>query len=56
MESAIRSPLHKQVRSVSEVTYQTCGAMPECRTFCHWLRQQFAGGEPDREEGGLATL
>ncbi|WP_260393194.1 hypothetical protein [Aeromonas jandaei] len=28
----------------------------ECRAFCHWLGQQFADGEPDREEGGVATL
>ncbi len=30
--------------------------MPECRAFCHWLGQQFADGESDREEGGVATL
>ncbi len=56
MESAARSPLCEQVRSVIEVTYQKCGAMPECRAFCHWLGQQFAGGEPDRDEDGVATL
>ncbi len=56
MESAIRPPLHEQVSSVIEVTYQTCGAIPACRAFCHWLGQQFADGEPDRREGGVATL
>ncbi len=56
MESAIRPPLHKQVRSVSEVTYQTCGVMPACRAFYHWLGQQCAGSEPDLDEGRVATL
>ena len=30
--------------------------MPECRAFCHWLGQQFADGELEREDGGLVTL
>ncbi|KZW94907.1 hypothetical protein WM54_17735 [Aeromonas veronii] len=56
MESAIRSPLHKQVSSVIEVTDQKCGVMPTCLAFCHCLGQQFAEGEAEREEDGLATL
>ncbi len=56
MERATRPPLHKQVSSVIEVTYQKCGVMPMCLAFCHRLDQQFADGEPDREEGGVATL
>lgn len=28
----------------------------EYRAFSHWLGQQFAGGEPDRDEDGVATL
>ncbi|MBW3807713.1 LysR family transcriptional regulator [Aeromonas jandaei] len=38
------------------LVHQDSDGMPECRAFCHWLGQQFADGEPDREEGGLATL
>ncbi|WP_071914184.1 LysR family transcriptional regulator [Aeromonas sp. SCS5] len=38
------------------LVHQDSEGMPECRAFCHWLGQQFADGEPDREEGGLATL
>jgi LysR family glycine cleavage system transcriptional activator len=38
------------------LVHQESEGMPECRAFCHWLGQQFADGEPDREEGGLATL
>ncbi len=56
MESAIRSPLRKQASSVIGTIYQESEGMPECRAFCHWLGQQFADGEPDWEEGGLATL
>ena len=40
----------------SLLIHQESEGMPECRAFCHWLGQQFADGEPDREEGGLATL
>lgn len=56
MESTIRSPLCEQVRSVIEVTYQKCGAMPECRAFCHWLGQQCVDGEPARNKDGVVTL
>ncbi|WP_421183531.1 hypothetical protein [Aeromonas enteropelogenes] len=35
---------------------QESEAIPEYRAFCHWLGQQFAGGEPDRDEDGVATL
>ncbi|MGH1389042.1 MAG: LysR family transcriptional regulator [Aeromonas jandaei] len=38
------------------LVHQDSEGMPECRAFCHWLGRQFADGEPDREEGGLATL
>ncbi|WP_421195693.1 LysR family transcriptional regulator [Aeromonas jandaei] len=38
------------------LVHQDSEGMPECRAFCHWLGQQFADGEPDREEGGVATL
>lgn len=38
------------------LVHQESETMPECRAFCHWLGQQFADGEPDREEGGVATL
>lgn len=38
------------------LVHQESEGMPECRAFCHWLGQQFADGEPDREEGGLVTL
>ncbi|WP_323934862.1 LysR family transcriptional regulator [Aeromonas hydrophila] len=38
------------------LVHQDSDGMPECRAFCHWLRQQFAGGEPDREDDGLASL
>lgn len=38
------------------LVHQESEGMPECRAFCHWLGQQFAEGEPDREEGGVATL
>ena len=38
------------------LVHQESEGMPECRAFCHWLGQQLADGEPDREEGGVATL
>ena len=38
------------------LVHQESEGMPECRAFCHWLGQQFADGEPDREDDGLATL
>lgn len=38
------------------LVHQESEGMPECRAFCHWLGQQFAGGEPDREEDWVATL
>ena len=38
------------------LVHQDSEGMPECRAFCHWLGQQFAGGEPDRAEDGVATL
>jgi LysR family glycine cleavage system transcriptional activator len=38
------------------LVHQESEAMPECRAFCHWLDQQFADGEPDRDEDGVATL
>lgn len=38
------------------LVHQDSEGMPECRAFCHWLGQQFAEGEPNREEGGVATL
>lgn len=38
------------------LVHQDSEGMPECRAFCHWLGQQFAGGEPDQEQNGLATL
>ncbi|HAU4897130.1 TPA: LysR family transcriptional regulator [Aeromonas hydrophila] len=38
------------------LVHQDSDGMPECRAFCHWLGQQFADGESDREEGGVATL
>lgn len=50
MESATRPPLHKQASSVIG------GDISKDRRFCHWLGQQFAEGEPDQEEGGVATL
>jgi hypothetical protein len=53
MESAIQPPFHKQVCSVSGAIYQKS---KECRAFCQWLGQQFTDGEPDWEEGGVATL
>lgn len=56
MERATQPPLHKQVSSVIEVTYQKCGVMPMCLAFCHRLDQQFAGGEPDLAEDRVATL
>lgn len=56
MESAVRPPLHEQASSVIGTIYQESEGMPECRAFCHWLGQQFADGEPDREDDGLATL
>ncbi|EKP0261119.1 hypothetical protein JFQ93_002403 [Aeromonas sobria] len=27
--------------------------MPECRAFCHWLGQQFAGANPTGRRAGL---
>ncbi|MGL4355597.1 MAG: hypothetical protein ACRCTP_17295 [Aeromonas popoffii] len=56
MESATQPPFREHARSVIEVTYQKCGVMPTCHAFHHWLGQQCAGGEPDREEDGVATL
>ncbi|MFM5660411.1 LysR family transcriptional regulator [Aeromonas veronii] len=38
------------------LVHQDSEGMPECRAFCYWLGQQFADGEPDRGEGGVATL
>lgn len=38
------------------LVHQESEGMPECRAFCHWLGQQFADGEPDREDDGLAAL
>ena len=38
------------------LVHQDSERMPECRAFSHWLGQQFAEGEPDRGEGGVATL
>ena len=38
------------------LVHQESEGMPECRAFCHWLGQQFADGEPDREQHGVATL
>ncbi|MFQ1803893.1 LysR family transcriptional regulator [Aeromonas veronii] len=38
------------------LVHQESEGMPECRAFCHWLGQQFSGGEPDRVEDGVATL
>lgn len=38
------------------LVHQESEGMPECRAFCHWLGQQFAGGEPDSAEDGVATL
>ena len=38
------------------LVHQESEGMPECRAFCHWLGQQFADGEPYREDDGLATL
>lgn len=38
------------------LVHQDSEGMPECRAFCHWLAQQFADGETDRDEGGVATL
>lgn len=38
------------------LVHQESEGMPECRAFCHWLGQQFAGGEPDQVEDGVATL
>ncbi|WP_148611027.1 LysR family transcriptional regulator [Aeromonas sobria] len=38
------------------LVHQESEGMPECRAFCHWLGQQFAGGEPDHAEDGVATL
>ncbi|MFB2709289.1 LysR family transcriptional regulator [Aeromonas veronii] len=38
------------------LVHQESEGMPECRAFCHWLGQHFAGGEPDQEQDGLATL
>ncbi|KRW50542.1 LysR family transcriptional regulator [Aeromonas allosaccharophila] len=38
------------------LVHQESEGMPECRAFCHWLGQQFADGEPDREEDGVVTL
>ncbi len=38
------------------LVHQESEGMPECRAFCHWLGQQFAGGEPDRAEDGVVTL
>ena len=38
------------------LVHQESEGMPECRAFCHWLGQQFAAGEPDRAEDGVATL
>ena len=38
------------------LVHQESEGMPECRAFYHWLGQQFADGEPDREDDGLATL
>ncbi|MFB2865500.1 LysR family transcriptional regulator [Aeromonas sp. MdU4] len=40
----------------SLLIHQESEGMPECRAFCHWLGQQFADGEPDREGGGVVTL
>jgi hypothetical protein len=53
MKSTIRPLLHKQARIVIGLYIKRAKV---CRAFCHWLCQQFADGEPDREEGGLATL
>ncbi|MEH8187780.1 LysR family transcriptional regulator [Aeromonas allosaccharophila] len=38
------------------LVHQDSEGMPECRAFCHWLGQQFADGEPDREEDGVVTV
>ena len=38
------------------LVHQESEGMPECRTFCQWLGQQFADGELEREDGGLVTL
>ncbi|MFQ1653793.1 LysR family transcriptional regulator [Aeromonas veronii] len=38
------------------LVHQDSEGMPECRAFCHWLGQQLADGEAEREEDGLATL
>ena len=38
------------------LVHQESEGMPECRAFCHWLGQQFADGELDREEDGVVTL
>ncbi|PTS81454.1 LysR family transcriptional regulator [Aeromonas sp. HMWF036] len=38
------------------LVHQESEGMPECRAFCHWLAQQFADGEPDREDDGVAAL
>ncbi|WP_068979382.1 LysR family transcriptional regulator [Aeromonas sp. EERV15] len=38
------------------LVHQESEGMPECRAFCHWLGQQFADGEPDQEQDGVATL
>lgn len=54
MESAIRPPFHKQVSSV--IGGAISRERKEYLAFCHWLGQQFADGEPDREYDGLATL
>ncbi|WP_322863263.1 LysR family transcriptional regulator [Aeromonas allosaccharophila] len=38
------------------LVHQESEGMPECRAFCHWLDQQFADDEPDRDGDGVATL
>ncbi|MGE6181049.1 hypothetical protein [Aeromonas salmonicida] len=53
MKSTIRPLLHKQARIVIGLYIKRAKV---CRAFCHWLCQQFADGEPDREEDGVAAL
>ena len=38
------------------LVHQESEGMPECRAFRHWLGQQFADGEPEGEEDGVAAL
>ncbi|WP_169046961.1 hypothetical protein [Aeromonas salmonicida] len=56
MESATLPPFREQASSVIGTIYQESEGMPECHAFYHWLGQQCAGGEPDRDEGRVATL